>query len=263
MAQGFGDIATVIAQLKAQLNFLNPSGENDVGGTLRLGSTGAIISGGEDYTGTNSFQPIQADISLVAASGSDDVTDPSFLAGVMGNILGDALTGEGNYLAGVIGAYSITGARGTEYPAAAVMGVLMDGAVNLDAIVLAVVDGSDPGSETKARAAFGVYMNNTEATSGVDYGLDLYAPAVDFFTNPGQPFLVHVASIRGQEQGTINNAEGDSWVVSAPAAVPADASLTNGSFSFWIDEATDKLMVRVRYSDGTYASGEVALTPDE
>jgi predicted RecA/RadA family phage recombinase len=50
--------------------------------------------------------------------------------------------------------------------------------------------------------------------------------------------------------------------IRAKTSAPADAFLQGGSIVFWIDEATDKLMVRVKYSDNSFATGEVALTPD-
>jgi hypothetical protein len=104
----------------------------------------------------------------------------------MFNILGDTITGEGNYLAGVIGAYSLTGTGGSDYPKAAVMGIIMDGSTDADAVMLAVIDGSDPSSATRARAAFGVAVNSNEADSGVDYGLDLFAtPNPHYTDSPG------------------------------------------------------------------------------
>lgn len=141
----------------------------------------------DDYADTgHSHQTIWADLNLDPAAGSDDGTDPKFLAAVMGNILGDQIAGEGNYLAGVIGAYSASGAGGSDYPKAALMGVVMDGSTDADAAVLAVIDGSDPSSETRARAAFGVAVNSNEADSGVDYGVDLFATPNPHFTDtPG------------------------------------------------------------------------------
>lgn len=141
----------------------------------------------EDYSGTGeSYQPVAVDLNLASAAGSDDGTDPSFLAPIMGNILGEDVAGEGNYLAGVIGAYSITGTGGSDYPKAALMGIIMDGSTDADAAVLAVIDGSDPSSETRARAMFGVAVNSNEGDSGVDYGVDLFAtPNPHFTDSPG------------------------------------------------------------------------------
>lgn len=164
---------------------------------------GSIGISTPDYEGAGSYQPIWADLNVAAAGGSDDGTDPSFLAPIMGNVLGDVLTGEGNYLAGLIGAYSITGAKGTVYPAAGVMGIVMDGVTELDAAVLAVIDGSDPSAETRARAAFGVRMLNNHANSGVDYGLDLFddaATTTEFYSDTGKPFATAKALVRSPHE---------------------------------------------------------------
>ena len=46
----------------------------------------------------------------------------------------------------------------------------------------------------------------------------------------------------------------------APASAPADASLANGQISFWVNESTNALTVKVKYSSGTVKSGTVSLT---
>lgn len=45
----------------------------------------------------------------------------------------------------------------------------------------------------------------------------------------------------------------------APASAPTDADIPNGQISFYVDEGTNQLKVRVRYSGGTYKTGTVAL----
>jgi hypothetical protein len=149
-----------------------------------------------EYARGDSYQIVAADLTLDAEAGSDDGTDPKFLSAVMGNLLGDAVAGEGNYLAGVIGAYSPTGATASDYPKAPVMGVVMDGAVGADACVMAVIDGSDPSTTTRARAAFGVAQLNNSGDSGVDYGVDLAAAGSAHYTGTGDPFTVDKAEVR-------------------------------------------------------------------
>lgn len=128
------------------------------------------------YQGMGSYQPLGIDLEIAADAGSGTETNPKFLAGGMFNLLGANLTKDSNYLAGVIGAIAVTGAKASNYPVAAVMGVLFDG-VQADSIVLADLDGDDGGSPTNARAAFGVSVNNNNAGSGCDYGLSLHAAA--------------------------------------------------------------------------------------
>lgn len=127
----------------------------------------------------NSFQPIAPDLNLAVAAGSNTSADPKFLAAGMGNLIGNALTRLANYLAGWIGAYSITGVKATTYPTGALMGIVMDEVTDVDGAVTAVVDGDS--GVTKANAAFKYMMNNSTGGSGVDYGLDLFSAAHDGF----------------------------------------------------------------------------------
>lgn len=130
-----------------------------------------------DFAGVDSHQVVSVDLSLAAAAGSADGADPSFLAPIMGNLLGDALTKDANYLGGVIGAYSVTGAKATTYPSGAVLAIIMDGVTEADGAVVAVIDGDS--GVTKANAAFKAMANNSTAGSGFDYGLDLHGAAHD------------------------------------------------------------------------------------
>lgn len=159
-------------------------GAKSFGGGFDLNPTGSIQgvhdSGTVELTETyteegSSHQTIWADLELGATAGSDTGTDPKFLAAIMGNVLGADLTHDSNFIAGVIGAVAITGAKGSDYPVAAVAGVLFDG-VQADSIVLANLNGDDnSGNLTNARAAFGVSVDNNVAGSGCEYGLSLYA----------------------------------------------------------------------------------------
>lgn len=51
-------------------------------------------------------------------------------------------------------------------------------------------------------------------------------------------------------------------VIATENTAPTDTKIFSGSVSFYLDEAGDKLKVRVRYSTGAYATGEISLTPD-
>lgn len=190
------------------------------GARIRVESGGRILVDGQDvvargdnavtYGLVDSFQIVAADLELLPVAGSDDGTDPSFLSPVMGNLLGDEVAGEGNYLAGVIGAYSLTGDQGTVYPKAALLGIIMDGSTDADAIVLAHIDGGDPSSETRAIAAFGVSIFNNHADSGVDYGINLFfdESAVDeFLSDTAKPFNIAKAIERSPHE--VCRLEGD------------------------------------------------------
>lgn len=131
-----------------------------------------------EYAGSKSFQAYAPDLTLAAGAGKD-LPNTAFLAAVMGNVLGDALTKTGDYLAGVIGAYSVTGVKGTHMQAGAILGVIMDGVTAGDGALVAVVDGDS--AQTNVNAAFAYRMNNSVPGSGVDFGLDLFGAAHDGF----------------------------------------------------------------------------------
>lgn len=169
------------------------------GKTVQIGARGSLVYDDDAYALASSFQPVGIDLNLAAAAGSATGTDPKFLAAMMGNLLGEDLTKTANYLAGVIGALSITGTKASNYPVAAVMGVLFDGA-QADAIILADLDGDDGGAATNARAAFGVSVNNNNAGSGCQYGLDLYAAANSNYSGTPLGFVPSVADIRFHNQ---------------------------------------------------------------
>lgn len=194
-----------VSALTGSLTYTEAQSTDPVGAVAQITSgtmsSVAIMNGSleitETYAGTgSSHQPVWVDLTLDAAAGSNDGTDPAFLAPMMGNIMGADVVGDGNYLAGLIGAYSITGTNSTDYPKAALLGIIMDGSTDADAIVLAHIDGSDPSSATRAGAAFGVSVANNHASSSVDYGLDLYAAANPHYSGTGVPFSVAKAAVR-------------------------------------------------------------------
>jgi hypothetical protein len=130
-----------------------------------------------DYADEGSYQPVAPDLNLDADAGSADGGDPSYLAAVMGNVHGEDLTKDANYIAGVIGALSVTGTKASSYPVGAVLAQITDGVTEADGAVVAYIDGD--GSVTTANAAFKAMSNNSTGGSGFDYGLDLTSPAHD------------------------------------------------------------------------------------
>lgn len=150
-----------------------------ISGTVALSGTFDIAAGGEvkseaTYSGTSSYQPIWSDLTLSAAAGS---TTGKFLAPIMGNVFGENLTKAGNYIGGLIGHYNIAGTNASTYPVGAVLAGIGDGTTTADGAVVAYIDGDS--GVTTAGAAFKVMNNNSGASSGFDYGLDLQDAAHD------------------------------------------------------------------------------------
>ncbi len=48
--------------------------------------------------------------------------------------------------------------------------------------------------------------------------------------------------------------------IQAQSAAPTDAEIDNNEIVLYLDEVANKLMVRLKYSDGTAKDGEIALT---
>lgn len=144
--------------------------------TCNLANTRGFVATVE-YGGEGSFQSFAGDLILSPGAGTSGVGDTSFLAGMMGNILGANLTDTHNYIAGVIGAYNITGTNASTYQKAGVLGLIGDGTITADGAFIAIIDGDS--AITVANAAFGVASNNSVPGSGFQYGLDLYGPAHD------------------------------------------------------------------------------------
>ena len=100
-------------------------------------SINVVLSDAEsEYGLEGSYQVLPIDMNVSATVGSDDAADPSFIAPIMGNILGASLTKVGNYLAGLIGAYSLTGVKASRYPTAGVLGIISDEVTDVDGAVV-------------------------------------------------------------------------------------------------------------------------------
>lgn len=147
-------------------------------GALKLVET-EIINWIRTRAGAGSFQVVPADLTLDPAAGTSAAGDTDFLAAIMGNVLSDSLTKTNNYLAGLIGHYSVTGVRASTMPVGGILAGIGDTVTDADGAVVGYVDG-DSGI-TKANAAFKAMSNNSTPGSGFDFGLDLFAPAHNSF----------------------------------------------------------------------------------
>lgn len=128
-----------------------------------------------------SFQVVAADLNVLPGVGTSVAGDSDFIAAIMGNLIGATLTKTKNYLAGVIGALSVTGVKSTTYPAGGVLGIISDAVTAADGAVVAVIDGDS--ALTKANAAFKAMSNNSVPGSGFDFGLDLTSLGHDGFSD--------------------------------------------------------------------------------
>lgn len=137
------------------------------------------------YSGEDSYQPVAVDLEIAATAGSDVGTDPKQIGPIMGNLTGETPTNDSNYLFGVHGAISVD-ASASDYPTAPVLGTLFDGA-QAEAIVMANLDGDDGGAPTNAESYFGVAVNNNNASSGVNHGLNLFRAPNANYTGGGNP----------------------------------------------------------------------------
>lgn len=136
-----------------------------------------IEGSGDTYAQAASYQDVGVDLTLGAHAGKTG--DTAFLAPIMGNLLGNALTKLGNYLGGLIGHYNVTGTKATTFPAGAVLAGIGDGVTQADGAVVAYIDGDS--AQTNCGAMFKVRNNNSTAASGPNFGLDLQDAAHDGF----------------------------------------------------------------------------------
>lgn len=168
--------------------------------------------------GEHSFQLVAADLTLEAGAGSSTGSNPKYLAAIMGNVFGTSLTSDANYIAGLVGAYSVLGTKATTYPAGAVLGQISDGVTQADGAFVAYIDGDS--AQTNAGAAFTVRNNNSVPGSGFAYGLDLLGA-----THDGFPAVAYtVAQIRFSN-GTKVTVSGDT-IVFTNAAGNKSATIT-------------------------------------
>ena len=106
-----------------------------VPGTLTVGDS--VVVSSATQSGSAAFQAGNFDFNVGAAYGSSTATAPVYGAGVMGNIIGSALTATQNILAGVIGKYDLTSTNSSVLGKAGVIGQVGNLANSADAAVLA------------------------------------------------------------------------------------------------------------------------------
>lgn len=198
------------------------------------------------YSGSSSFQVLGPDLNLDSAAGKDAVDGTAYLAAMMGNVIGDTLSKTGNYIGGVIGAYSITTSNASTYPSGAVLAQITDDAKDADGAVVAYIDGDS--SVTTANAAFKAMSNNSNAGSGFDFGLDLTSPAHDGYNalailkadvrmsndvcimqNAGVPDSTVGANFAGPGSLCIDTSNKDAYINAGSKAVPVWKLITRAA----------------------------------
>lgn len=202
--------------------------DNDSNITLKTGPQSAVVlSRPAPYTASGSRQALEADLEVGAAAGTSDEGDSAYLGGMMGNILGTALTKTHNIIAGVIGKLSVGGARNTTYPVAAVVGEIGEDSENADAAIVAVIGGD--GGAVNANAAFGIDHLNSNAGAGFDWVIDGHKEAHDGY-NAGVPLkgFARLTVVGGVPGGIFFGAATDD--ASIVAQVGADNTIADGSW---------------------------------
>lgn len=109
-------------------------------------------------------------------------------------------------------------------------------------------------------------INHGHSTESVNPTLILHSSLNPVTLNTRAGYLTHTGTLPNAGEFEIGTLSGDIRLKPATGIVrigvntsaPADASLDNGDVAFWVDEATNDLKVRVKYSGGTVKSGTVA-----
>jgi hypothetical protein len=154
-----------------------------VNGTLGNVTANSIFISRTLTANTGSNITLRATGTIGSTFGSNTKTDPAAAYGIRGMISGSDLVKTSNYLAGVVGVYNVTGTNASTFPKAGVTGFIADTTVTADAAVMAYLDGD--GGNTRARAGFGITMQNTTPSSGFEYGMDLNMADID----PAVPYV--------------------------------------------------------------------------
>jgi hypothetical protein len=148
-----------------------------INGSLGNVTANSIVISRTLTANTGSNTTLRVTGTIGSTFGSNTTTDPAAAYGIRGTISGSNLVRTSNYMAGVVGIYNITGTNTSTFPKAGVTGFIADTTVTADAAVMAYLDGD--GGNTRARAGFGITMQNTTASSGFEYGMDLNMSDID------------------------------------------------------------------------------------
>ena len=227
-------------------------GINNTAPASELDINGAVTQA-ETYSATgHSHQGIAGDETLDPGVGSSIPTNPKFIAAAMFNVHdnGSPLTSTANYLAGVIGADSITGAQATSYPKGAVLAQISDGVTASDGAVVAYIDGDS--SVTTANAAFKAMQNNSQSGSGFVYGLDLFGAAHDGYLE----LSIKNAAIRMNHEVCIFNDSGSptNGVTGAGFAEISSLYLDNSSGNVYSNTGSKAVPTWTQFSAGSGAN---------
>jgi hypothetical protein len=163
-------------RFKKRLALIDIDDESNI--VLKTGPNAAVVvSRDAAYSDDGSRQALEADLEVAAGAGTSDADDSAYLGGIMGNVLGAALTKTHNIIAGVIGKLSVSGARATTYPLAAVVGEIGEDSENADAGVMAVIGGD--GVAVNADAAFAIDHLNSNPGAGFNWVVNGHREAHD------------------------------------------------------------------------------------
>lgn len=207
------------------------------------------------YAGTASYQPVAADLTLGAAAGKN-APDSAFLAPIMGNLHGDALTKTGTMLGGVIGEDSVTGAQATQFVKGGVVGIVADGVSASDGPVVALLDG-DSGGVTTPGAMFKAKKLNSTPGNNPQYGLDLYSHESGFLPLAPTKGDIRMSSgvIMGSATATLTANQLKNLL-----ATPVQMVAAPGSGKYILPTALS-MVYHAGATPYTVADGELLLTP--
>ena len=189
-------------------------------------NSGTVEISSDEYSDDGSYQPVWSDLNLAAGAGTSEEGDSSYLAAMMGNVIGATLTKTKNIIAGLIGKLSVTGTRASTYPVAAVVGEVGDGVTAADGCFVGVLGGDS--EVTTPRTVYGVDSQNSVPGSGFQYFLDAVGASHDGYTAISYSKAVFRLGMNGSESlifafGTATN---DAGIVSQ---VGADNLISDGS----------------------------------